>query len=231
MDANVSDPESAHWPIRSRRSVRRFLDRGVSREKLTRILDTAAYSASGHNIQPWTVYVVEGDVKAKVTDGILSAIESEPEENHQPEFDYYPTQWFEPYLGRRREVGFKLYDLLGIARDDKVARTRQLHENFRFFGAPVGLFLTFDRRLATGTYMDMGMFLQSIMVAARIEGLDSCAQAIFNWYHKVVRGILPMEEDELLVCGMSLGYADPVAPENKLIAPKQKSDAFTHYVS
>ncbi|MEM8987636.1 MAG: nitroreductase [Pseudomonadota bacterium] len=231
MAVSSLDPSNPHWPIVSRRSIRRFLPTPVARETVVRILDAAAHSASGHNIQPWKVYVVEGNTKQKITENILNVIATEPEARHQPEFDYYPTDWFEPYIGRRRDVGFKLYELLGIAREDKEGRTRQLHENFHFFGATVGLFLTFDRRLATGTYMDMGMFLQSIMVAARIEGLDTCAQAIFTWYHKVLRDILPIQETEILVCGMSLGYADPEARENQLVAPKQKSNEFTHYFS
>lgn len=224
-----TDPRHPHWAIRTRRSVRRFTDEPVDRATLASILDTAGHTASGHNIQPWKVYVVEGDTKQQVTNAIMTAVQTEPEEAHQPEFDYYPTEWLEPYISRRREVGFMLYELLGIERSDKAGRARQMNENFRFFGAPTGLFLTIDRRLATGTYMDIGMFLQSILVAARMEGLDTCAQAVFTWYHKVLRQVLPMEDHELLVCGISIGHAVPDAPENQLMAPKLGSDAFTTY--
>lgn len=219
----------AHTAIRTRHSVRRFLSTPVEPTVIERILDTAGHSASGHNIQPWKVYVVQGNTKQKITEAILKVLDTEPEEAHQPEFDYYPSEWFDPYISRRREVGFKLYELLKIDRADKVGRARQMRENFHFFGAPVGIFVTFDRRLATGTYMDIGMFLQSLMVATRAEGLDTCAQAIFTWYHRVLRAILPIHERELVVCGLSLGYADQSAPENSLRAPKMKSNKFVSY--
>ncbi|MFC4271298.1 nitroreductase [Sneathiella chungangensis] len=209
-----------HSAIKSRRSIRRFLPTEVPQEILEKILIGAGYAPSGHNSQPWKVYIIRGETKQRVTDGILKAIATEPEEDHQPEYDYYPTEWFDPYLTRRRKVGHDLYELLGIERSDKAAREKQMAENFSFFGAPVGMFVTFDRRLATGTFMDIGMFLQSIFIGARGEGLDTCGQAVFTWYHKVIREILPMEENELLACGLSLGYIDPAAPENRLFAEK-----------
>jgi nitroreductase len=221
---------SAHEALATRRSVRRFLDRPVARDSVHHILRGAAQSPSGHNIQPWKVYVVSGVTKQKVTDSVLHAVANDPEEMHQPEFEYYPSEWFEPYLGRRREVGSGLYECLGIARDDHEARTRQMNENFHFFGAPVGMFITFDRRLATGTFMDIGMFLQSIFIGARAEGLDTCGQAIFTWYHRVIRRHLPMGDNELLACGMSLGFADQYAPENGLIASKLSVESFTTFL-
>ena len=221
---------SAHEALATRRSVRRFLDRPVLQESVLRILRGAAQSPSGHNIQPWKVYVVSGVTKQKVTESILDAVANDPEEMHQPEFDYYPSEWFEPYLGRRRQVGSGLYECLGIKRDDHEARTQQMNENFRFFGAPMGMFITFDRRLATGTFMDIGMFLQSLLVGARAEGLDTCGQAIFTWYHRVIRKLLPMADGELLACGLSLGYADEDAPENALIASKLSVESFTTFL-
>ena len=222
---------SAHEALATRRSVRRFLDRPVLQESVLRILRGAAQSPSGHNIQPWKVYVVSGVTKQNVTDSILHAVANDPEEMHQPEFEYYPAEWFEPYLGRRRAVGSRLYECLGIARDDHEARTRQMNENFCFFGAPLGMFITFDRRLATGTFMDIGMFLQSIFIGARAEGLDTCGQAIFTWYHRVIREHLPMADEELLACGLSLGFADQDAPENELIASKLSVDSFTTFLT
>tara|TARA_R100000455_G_C6265505_1_gene120730 strand:+ start:118 stop:810 length:693 start_codon:yes stop_codon:yes gene_type:complete len=213
-------PGDVHSALTSRRSIRRYLPTDVPQETLARILTGAGYAPSGHNSQPWKVYVLRGATKQRVTDGILKAVATEPEAAHQPEYDYYPTEWFDPYLTRRRRVGHSLYSLLGIERSDKAARDRQMAENFSFFGAPVGIFVTFDRRLATGTFMDIGMFLQSIFVGARGEGLDTCGQAVFTWYHKVIRDILPMQDEELLACGLSMGYADPAAPENQLFAEK-----------
>ena len=209
-------PMSAREALATRRSVRRFLDRPVPQESVHRILRGAAQSPSGHNIQPWRVYVVAGRTKQAVTDSVLHAVANDPGEMHQPEFEYYPSEWFEPYLGRRREVGSGLYECLGIARGDHEARTRQMNENFRFFGAPVGMFI--------------GMFLQSIFIGARAEGLDTCGQAIFTWYHRVIRQHLPIGDNELLACGLSLGFADQDAPENELVASKLSVESFTTFL-
>ncbi len=144
----------------SRRSVRRFLPDSVSKEKIENILEGAAFAPSGHNIQPWHVYVVQGKKKLSMTNSIIEAIKDGSAKEMKNEFDYYPTEWFEPFVSRRRAVGFQLYNLLGIGRDDFEARDKQMQENFHFFGAPVGMFITMDRRLATGTFMDVGMFMQ-----------------------------------------------------------------------
>ena len=219
-----------HEAIMSRRSIRRFLPTPVPMESLNRILEGAAMAPSGHNIQPWKVYAVAGRVKDQISADILKTIATEPADQHQPEFDYYPVNWVEPYIGRRRKLGHELYAILGIGRDDKARREAQMLENYKFFGAPVGLFVTFDRRLATGTFMDVGMFIENILIGARGEGLDTCGQAAFNWYHKVIRRHLPMEDSELLACGISLGLADPKAPENKLMPDKIPVSGFTTYL-
>jgi nitroreductase len=217
--------------ITSRRSVRKFLSQPVPEHSLRRVLEGAARAPSGHNIQPWRVFVLTGAAKERLSAAILGAIDTEPAEANQPEFDYYPTTWFEPYLARRRRLGHSLYTQLGIARDDKAARERQMRENYRFFGAPVGMIITFDRRLATGTYMDIGMFLQSIFVGARGEGLDTCGQACFNWYHKVIRRELALDDDQLVACGLSLGFADPQAAENRLAVEKLAVDDFATFLN
>lgn len=219
-----------HDAIMSRKSVRRFLPRPVPQDSLHRILEGAGRAPSGHNIQPWRIYVLTGAAKGRISSAILKAIEEDPSEDHQPEFDYYPTEWFEPYISRRRKVGFDLYEKLGIAREDRAARDAQMLKNYVFFGAPVGLFVTFDRRLATGTFMDIGMCLENILIGARGEGLDTCGQACFNWFHKVIRAELPMADTELLACGLSLGYADPDAPENRLEADKLKVEEFSIFL-
>ena len=219
----------AHEAIMSRRSIRRFLPKPVPRPSLMRILDGAAMAPSGHNIQPWKVYAVAGAVKDAISASILEAIASEPADAHKPEFDYYPVEWFEPFIGRRRKLGHELYAILGIGREDKAARERQMLENFKFFGAPVGLFVTFDRRLAAGTFMDVGMFVENILIGARGEGLDTCGQAAFINFHKVIRKHLPIGDNELLACGISLGFADPAAPENKLMPEKVPATQFTSF--
>ena len=170
----------------SRRSVRRFLPKEVDQSKIKKVLEGAAFAPSGHNIQPWHVYVVTGDKKKKITDEIINSIENGEAKNFKQEFDYYPTEWYEPYISRRRAVGFELYKLLGIAKDDYDARNKQMQENFHFFGAPVGMFITMDRRLAEGTFIDLGMFIQSILVGARGEGLHTCGQVAFTKFHTIL---------------------------------------------
>ena len=215
----------------SRRSVRRFLPDSVSKEKIENILEGAAFAPSGHNIQPWHVYVVQGKKKLSMTNSIIEAIKDGSAKEMKNEFDYYPTEWFEPFVSRRRAVGFELYNLLGIGRDDFEARDKQMQENFHFFGAPVGMFITMDRRLATGTFMDVGMFIQSILVGARGEGLHSCGQVAFTKFHTLIAEQLEFKENEMLVCGVSIGYEDTSAAENALRVEKLQYSDFTTFLS
>ena len=150
-------------------------------------------------------------------------------DRHQPEYAYYPTTWVEPYLERRRRCGFGLYASLGIARDDTAAREHQMLRNYTFFDAPVGLLVTLDRRLNTGSFMDLGMFIQNILVAARAQGLHTCAQAAIAWYHKVARAQLPIGDHEILACGIALGHEDPSAPENAFITERGEVETFTSF--
>ncbi|MFO1198773.1 MAG: nitroreductase [Burkholderiaceae bacterium] len=214
--------------ITSRKSVRRFLPTPVPRATVEHILEVAARAPSGHNVQPWRVYALAGEPLAKLGAAVLHAAKTEADA-HQPEYEYYPTKWVEPYIGRRRATGFGLYAALGIARDDAARREAQMLRNYTFFDAPAGLMVTLDRRLETGSFMDLGMFIQSIMIAARGQGLHTCAQAAFAWYHKIIRAHLPIADDELLTCGISLGYEDPSAPENAFITTREPVGAFTHF--
>ena len=214
----------------SRRSVRRFLPDPIPKDKIKNILECSAFAPSGHNIQPWHVYVVEGEKKQAITNSILESIENGSAKNFKQEFDYYPTEWYEPYISRRRAVGFELYKLLGIAKDDYEARNKQMQENFHFFGAPVGMFITMDRRLAEGTFIDLGMFIQSILVGARGEGLHTCGQVAFTKFHTILSKELEFDENEMLVCGVSMGYEDESAPENKLRVEKLKHDQFSTFI-
>ena len=214
--------------IRSRKSVRRFLPTPVPFEVVRHILDVSARAPSGNNVQPWRVYAVAGEPRARLCDAIVEAAVGDPD-RHQPEYAYYPTQWVEPYLERRRRCGFGLYATLGIARDDKVARERQMLRNYTFFDAPVGLFVTLDRRLNTGSFMDLGMFIQNIMVAARAQGLHTCAQAAFAWFHLVVRQHLPLRDEEILACGIAIGHEDTSAPENAFITERAPVEEFAHF--
>jgi nitroreductase len=210
---NLSDETAAvDEAIASRRSVRAFLPDPVDEEAIRAILTIAARAPSGTNMQPWRVYVTTGAVKQRISDAILnSGIRAEKAE--WDEYKYYPDHFFEPYLTRRRANGFGLYSVLGIGRRE-VDRMRAQHDrNFVFFDAPVGMIFTIDRRLNQGSWIDYGMFLQNIMIAARARGLHTCPQAAFAPYHRQIRPVLDITDDEIVVCGMALGYEDTSRPE------------------
>ncbi|WP_104204387.1 nitroreductase [Billgrantia saliphila] len=205
--------------IRSRKSVRRFLPVPVSRESVAHIIEVAGRAPSGNNIQPWKVHVVAGEAQQRLSDAILGAFDSG--EEHQPEYTYYPSQWFEPYRERRQRCGYGLYETLGIAREDKARRHEQMRRNFHFFDAPVALIVTLDRRLEAGSYMDAGMLIQSLMLAARGQGLHTCAQAALAWYHAIIREQLGLGDNELVLCAIALGHEDTEAPENHFITERE----------
>lgn len=213
--------------IRSRRSVRRFLPTLVPKKTVEDLLALAARAPSGTNVQPWKVYALAGREKDRLSDAILSKHDTVGMDGR--EFDYYPTQWAEPWLSRRRRIGFDLYGLLGIGKDDKARMKAQSGRNYLFFDAPVGLIFTMDKSLGRGMFLDYGMFLANIMTAARARGLDTCAQAAFADYHQTIRETLGIPENELVVCGMSLGYADPEAPENRLVTEREPVENFTEF--
>jgi LAO/AO transport system ATPase len=214
--------------ITSRRSVRAFLPRPVPRATIEEILRVASRAPSGTNTQPWRVHVVTGAAREQLAAAVLHAHDHEAHE-HAEEYRYYPDRWYEPFLGRRRTIGWSLYGLVGIERGDKLGMHRQHGRNFRFFDAPVGLIFTIDRGLERGSWLDYGMFLQNVMVAARGRGLDTCPQAAFMKFHKVVAHELALPDNEMLVCGMSLGYADPHAPENRLVTERSPVAEFADF--
>ncbi len=211
--------------IGSRRSVRRFLPRPVAREVVAQILDVARHAPSGTNTQPWRVYALAGDAKERLCRAAAAAYDRGKQALPQPQ--YYPQSWFEPYLSRRRKLGWDLYPLLGIPRGDKAAMHAQHRRNDFFFDAPVGLIFTIDRRLERGSLLDYGMFLQNVMLAARARGLDTCPQASWTDVPHVVARELALPENETVVCGMALGYADPDAPEAQLSPEREPVAAFT----
>ncbi len=215
--------------IVSRRSVRAFLPDPVDEDMIRDILDVAARAPSGTNMQPWRVYVLTGATKEAVGRAILnSGIRAEKAE--WDEYKYYPDQFFEPYLTRRRNVGFGLYSALGIGRRE-VERMRAQHDrNFVFFDAPVGFIFTIDRRLNQGSWIDYGMFLENIMIAARARGLHTCPQAAFAPYHRQIRPVLGLSEEELVVCGMALGFEDATKPENQFKTERASLDAWTTFL-
>ena len=215
--------------ITTRRSMRAFLPTPVPRTLVEHILEVAARAPSGTNMQPWKVYVVTGQRKDDLSQVILDAYESGAD-GHKREWTYYPEEFFEPYKSRRRTVGWGLYGLLGIERGEvekmKAARAR----NYVFFDAPVGLIFVIDRKLEIGSWLDYGMFMQNIMVSARGHGLHTCPQAAFAQYHKIIRDQLDVPEDHVVVCGMSIGYADPDATVNTLETERAAVDEFVTFV-
>ncbi len=215
--------------ITSRRSVRAFLPDPVDEAMIRDILDVASRAPSGTNMQPWQVYVTSGEVKDRIADAVLNS-GVRAEKAAWDEYKYYPDQFFEPYLTRRRTVGFGLYSSLGIGRRE-VDRMREQHDrNFVFFDAPVGMIFTIDRRLNQGSWIDLGMFLENIMIAARGRGLHTCPQAAFAPYHNQIRPVLGMAEEEILVCGMAIGYEDTSKPENNFRTERAPQEEWVKFL-
>ncbi len=216
--------------ITSRHSIRAFLPDAVARDDIERILEVAARAPSGTNTQPWKVYVLTGESKTRLSDAILAA-HNDPAvaAQHSEEYAYYPREWVSPYIDRRRKVGWDLYALLGLARENKAGMHAQHGRNYRVFDAPVGLIFTIDRILEQGSWLDYGMFLQNIMVAARGRGLSTCPQAAFTQYHKIIEAQLDLPPGEMVVCGMALGFADPSRIENTLITERDPVSRFAQF--
>lgn len=219
------DEAALDWLISRRRSIRAFLPVSVDSGTIEDVLRIAARAPSGNNIQPWRVHVVAGAKRDGLVNAVCAAFD-EDDDSHVPEYAYYPTEFFEPYLGRRRRSGWGLYARLGIEKGDRDRMRVQTRRNFSFFEAPVGLVFTIDRRLGQGSWLDYGMFLQNVMLAAEARGLSTCAQAAWNSYHRIIADVLGFGEHEQLVCGMALGYADPDAPENALVTERAPLSEF-----
>ena len=217
--------------ITSRRSIRAFLPDPVARDDIEQILAVAGRSPSGTNTQPWKVHVLQGAAKTALSSAIL-AVHQDPVLNreHTEEYPYYPREWKSPFIDRRRKVGWDLYALLGLTRENKAGMAAQHARNFNFFDAPVGLIFTIDRVMEQGSWLDYGMFLQSIMVAARGRGLDTCPQAAFTQYHKVITQHLQLPDDEMVVCGMALGWADTTKIENTLVTEREPVASFVRFL-
>jgi len=206
--------------ISTRQSVRAFLPTPVERATVEKLLKLAARSASGSNIQPWRVRVVAGEIKQRLTRAIFEAVARDGFEPYQREWNYYPVNWREPFLSRRRKIGWDMYGLLGVAKGDFEGTHRTRMRNYEYFGAPVGMIFTLDEDLEIGSWLDLGIYLGTLMIAARGHGLHTCPQAAFADFHKIIRPILNIGEKEVIVCGMALGHIDPDAPVNKLVTER-----------
>jgi nitroreductase len=227
--ADPTNPVDA--ALTTRRAVRAFLPTPVPRADIEAILEAASRAPSGTNTQPWKVYVLTGDALAWLSRDLLAAYDDpQRDERYQEEYAYYPRQWQSPFIDRRRKIGWDMYGLLGIGKSDKARMHEQHSRNFRFFDAPVGLLFTIDRSLERGSWLDYGMFLQAIMTAARGRGLDTCPQAAFTQFHRLIGEHLGLPANEQLVCGMSLGFADPNAPVNTLRTEREPIAGFVHFL-
>jgi nitroreductase len=221
--------------ICSRRSMRAFMKQAVARADIEHILQVASRAPSGTNCQPWNVYVLQGAARNTLVEKACAAhdaMRANPSlaETYKEEYDYYPQKWVSPYIDRRRENGWGLYGLLGIGKSDREKMHIQHQRNFRFFDAPVGLMFTVNRVMGRGSLVDYGGFLQSIMLAARGLGLHTCPQAAWNGFSSIVMPLIGAGPDEMLVCGMSLGYADPTAVVNSFDTPRVAVNDFTHWL-
>jgi len=227
----AGDPAIVDHAIATRQSVRAFLPDPVPRETVAEILQLASRAPSGTNTQPWKATVLTGAAKKRLSDAILAVYnDADQRKLHTEEYAYYPIKWVDPYLARRRKIGWDLYGLLGIGREDKDKMHAQHGRNYVFFDAPVGIIFTIDRILEQGSWLDFGMFLQNVMVAARARGLDTCPQAAFTQFHRVIARELNLGDHEMVVCGMSLGYADMSKIENELVTEREPVSGFTRFV-
>lgn len=222
---------TADEALRTRRSVRAFLPTPVARREVEELLQLASRSPSGSNIQPWKVHVFSGAKRRQITRTILEAIDRGPREQYQREWNYYPQQWREPYIGRRRKIGWDMYGLLGIPKGDFEATERQRRQNYEFFGAPVGMMFTLEEDLEIGSWLDLGIFIGALATAARGRGLDTCPQVAFMQFHRIVTAHVGAPADEQVVCGMSLGWADPDAIENTLVTEREPVAAFVRFLA
>jgi len=230
-EVTAATTQAVEAAIVSRRSVRAYRPLPVPRELIERILNLAARAPSGTNTQPWKVSVLTGASKDALSDKILAAYNDPAERaQHTEAYDYYPAQWVSPYIDRRRKIGWDMYGLLGLTKDNKAGMQEQHAQNYRFFGAPVGLMFTIDRVMGKGSWVDYGMFLQTLMVAARAHGLDTCPQAAFNQFHRIILPHIGAGPDEELICGMALGYADNTPPVAQLKTEREPASGFTRFL-
>jgi len=213
----------------ARKSTRAYLDREVAPSLIEQILDAARHAPSGTNTQPWQVAVVTGDTRLKLTQEMESAFREGGKGNM--DYQYYPQEWKEPFKGRRRTCGLQMYKTLEIAREDKQRQIDQWAANFRAFDAPVILFFFMDRVMETGSYLDYGMFMQSVMLAAQDLGLATCPQAALGEYPEIVKRILDYPNDTILIAGMALGYEDIDALVNSYRTERESSESFTRLFS
>ena len=228
VSTGAAPHEIVNSAISSRRSIRAFLPDPIPASTIESILEAASRAPSGTNMQPWKVHVLTGDSLKQVSEAVLAA-HNDPDFVREQPYKYYPDIFPEPYLSRRRKVGWDLYSVLGIEKGDKLKMHKQHGRNYTFFDAPVGMIFAIDTELEIGSWLDYGMFLQNIMIAARGYGLDTCPQAAFAPFQSVIKPILDIPDTQTVICGMALGHADEDAIENTLVSERAPLEEFVTF--
>ncbi len=229
MSRLVESSPSVSDALNTRFSCRAFLDKAVEPALVREIIETATRAPSGGNLQPWHVWAVGGETLQSLSQDVLSRCGETPM-GEGADYHIYPPDLKEPYESRRRDIGERMYGLLGIPREAKRERGAWMFENYKFFGAPVGLFFAIDRQMQEGQWSDLGMFIQSIMLLAREKGLHTCPQEIWALWSKTITACLDIPDHMMFFCGLSLGYADPDHPVNALESPRADMDEVAHYI-
>ena len=211
--------------VKSRNSTRSFLSREVSNDLIGKLLEKSSRAASGGNLQPWKVFIINNSSMKDFLE--FQENWTEPE---VPAYEIYPPKLKEPYRTSRFELGEQMYELLGIGREDKDARIAQVMENFRFFGAPCAFFCYVDRQMGPPQWSDLGMFLQTFMLLAKEAGLDTCAQEAWSIKHDSVSKFVKAEESDILFCGMAIGYGDDTAAVNSLKSERRPLNEWAKFL-
>lgn len=228
MSRLTSSSTSVTDAVTSRFSCRAYLDQPVRAEDVKFIVETAMRAPSGGNLQPWHVYVVQGEPRQQLIDQVAEKAMANPR-GEGGEYLIYPPELKSPYRDRRFDVGERMYETMGVARDDKAARFAWLASNFTFFGAPVGLFFALDKQMQEGQWSDMGMLIQTMSLLARERGLHTCPQEAWSMWSPTVKSFFDIPDHLTFFCGMALGYADPDAPVNSLQSPRAPMDEVVSY--
>ncbi len=216
--------------VAARKSIRAYLDTPVETDTLARLLEQAARAPSGGNVQPWRVYVIHGDSMSRFREYFRERAATIGPQGETPEYPVYPPKLEEPYRSSRFKVGEDMYRLLGIAREDKARRLEWFARNYDFFGAPAAFFCYLDRAMGSAQWSDLGMFLQTFMLLAQEEGLDTCAQEAWSRWHTTVSEFVGAGDELMLFCGMSIGYKDPEHPVNQLVTEREPLETWAHFL-
>lgn len=228
MNTKKKEPKSLAMLIKNRRSVRAFLPTRVGKEDIQQILDLARYTASGGNMQPWRVHVLFQQTITKLHDQIAHNV-SLNGFAASGDYQYYPSPIEQPFKDRINQSGQDLYASLGIGSRDASDKRKQKLRNFKFYGAPVGLIITMDQQLAQGSWIDIGLFLNALSLAITERGLGCCLQASFSSYGDIVRQTLNLNQKNLVICGIAVGYEDKSNPINKLPRRRMTVDEFAQF--